>query len=84
MKNTSLRKTLRGVGICVAGGVMCAGFGIFGFMQHALLHSKESHSNFSELLADIGFLLVGAFLIGLAIHRIAQALITLSEQQTEE
>jgi hypothetical protein len=68
----------------MAGGIMLTGFGIFGFMQHALLHSKEGHSNFSELLADIGLLLVGAFLIGLSVHRIAKALIYLSEQKAEK
>jgi hypothetical protein len=79
-----IRKTLGGVGIYAGGGVMLAGFGIFGFMQHALLHSKEGHSNFSELMADIGLLLVGAFLIGLSVHRIAKALISISEQRIEK
>jgi hypothetical protein len=79
-----LRKTLGGVGIYVGGGVMLAGFGIFGFMQHALLHSKEGRSNFSELLADIGLLLAGAFLIGLSVHRITKALIYISERKTEK
>ncbi len=63
---------------------MSAGFGMFGFIQHALLHSKEGRSNFSELLTDIGFLLIGAFLIGISVHRIAAALIYLSEQKTEK
>jgi hypothetical protein len=65
----------------MAGGIMLTGFGIFGFMQHALLHSKEGHSNFPELLADIGVLLAGAFLVGLSVHRIAKALIYVSEQE---
>jgi uncharacterized membrane protein len=85
LKNkTGLRKSLGGVGIYAAGGIMSAGFGMFGFIQHALLHSKEGRSNFSELLADIGFLLIGAFLIGISVHRIAAALIYLSEQKTEK
>jgi len=85
LKNeTGLRKILSGVGIYAAGGILSAGFGMFGFMQHTVLHSKEGRSNFSELLADIGFLLVGAFLIGIAVYRIAEALIYLSEHKTEK
>jgi hypothetical protein len=84
VNRTGLRKSLGGVGIFAAGGIISAGFGIFGFMQHVVLHSKEGRSNFSELLGDIGLLLVGAFLIGISIHRIAEALIYLSEQKTEK
>lgn len=84
MNRTGLRKSLGGVGIFAAGGIISAGFGIFGFMQHVVLHSKEGRSNFSELLGDIGLLLVGAFLIGISIHRIAEAFIYLSEQKTEK
>lgn len=79
-----VRKILGGVGIYAGGGVMVAGFGIFGFIQHALLHSKEGRSNFSELTADIGLLLAGAFLIGLSVHRIAKALIYISERRAEK
>ena len=81
---TGLRKILGGLGMYAGAGIMSAGFGMFGFIQHAILHSKEGHSNFSELLSDEGFLLAGALLIGLSIHRIAQALIYLSEQKTEK
>jgi hypothetical protein len=84
VNRTGLRKSLGGVGIFAAGGIISAGFGIFGFMQHVVLHSKEGRSNFSELLGDMGLLLVGAFLIGISIHRIAEALIYLSEQKTEK
>jgi hypothetical protein len=84
VNRTGLRKSLGGVGIFAAGGIISAGFGIFGFMQHVVLHSKEGRSNFSELLGDIGLLLVGAFLIGISIHRIAEAFIYLSEQKTEK
>src|SRR5258708_26140961 len=84
MKKTGLRKTLGGVGLYAAAGIMSAGFGIFGFVQHVVLHSKEGRSNFSELVADIVLLLAGAFLVGIAIHRIAEALIYLSEQKTEK
>ncbi len=76
---TGLRKLLNGIGVYAGGGIMSAGFGIFGFVQHAILHSKEGRSNFTELLADIGLLTVGAFLIGLSIERIGKALIHLSE-----
>jgi hypothetical protein len=72
VNRTGRRKSLGGVGIFAAGGIISAGFGIFGFMQHVVLHSKEGRSNFSELLGDIGLLLVGAFLIGISIHRIAE------------
>jgi hypothetical protein len=84
VNRTGLRKSLGGVGIFAAGGIISAGFGIFGFMQHVVLHSKEGRSNFSELLGDIGLLFVGAFLIGISIHRIAEALIYLSELKTEK
>ncbi len=81
---TGLRKSLRGLGLYAAGGVISAGFGIFGFMQHALLHSNEGRSNFSELLGDIGMLVAGAFLIGISVYRIAEALIYISEQKSEK
>ena len=84
MTNTGLRKTLRGVGILAAGGVMFAGFGVFSAVQHVVLHSREGRSDFSELLGDIGLLLVGALLIGISIHRIAQALLYLSDRKAEK
>jgi len=49
------------VGIYATGGIMSPGFGVFGFMQPTILRSKEGRSSLPELLADIGFLVIGPF-----------------------
>ena len=78
---TGIRKILYSAGWLAGGGMAIFGMGLMSAMLHTTMEIVEKHgSNTHDDLIDIGLTVLGAIMIGIAVNKVAQALIYLSKE----